>query len=245
MKCLILQPGTQLTEAKLTLLIPCFNESQRLPRALDELQSWQSSNSELNVKILFINDGSTDDTENLILKHPLKSTVLTLPENLGKGGAVAQGVKLVSTELVLVMDVDISTSLNCIPFFLEAMSSGSYDLIVGNRFHPLSRVHRPITRSISSYLFYFIIHAVGGFRTNDTQCGFKLYKTQIAQQLFKKLRLLRYSFDLEIIMRAEKNCSILELPVNWMDRGGSKVRILSDGFRMVSDLLELKYRRGL
>jgi dolichyl-phosphate beta-glucosyltransferase len=228
----------------LTLLIPCYNEVSRLPRALDELAHWIDLQNDTSVKIVFVDDGSTDGSADLIRQHRLRSELLILTSNFGKGGALAEGMKTISTDLVLTMDLDISTHLGCISEFVRHQRQTGADLIVGSRFHPQSYVHRPFIRSLASYGFFFVIHAIAGFRTFDTQCGFKLFRTQAGKDLFSDLQLKRYSFDLEILWKAEERYHIQELPIHWSDRGGSKLRLFSDGFQMIRDLLTLSRSKG-
>lgn len=225
--------------ASLTILIPCFNESARLVRTIRELEEWMNLSRDFTVSVLFVNDGSTDDTEEKLTRLKFEATVITSLVNLGKGGAIAHGMKFVESDYVLVMDADLSTSLEFIPLFFKHIQEGP-DLVIANRFHPLSHVERPWWRSFFSYVFFFVIHGLGSFKSFDTQCGFKMYKTATAKDLFKSLRFNRYSFDLEVIKNAELKYQIAELPVSWKDRGGSKVKLWRDGFGMIKDVLSLK-----
>lgn len=224
----------------LTVLVPCYNEAQRISGALDELKAWLSSHPDFPIKLHFIDDGSEDETVQLIEQSELADAIIKLPMNLGKGGALAAGMPSVETDYVLVMDADLSTSLECIQPFYDYLSNSSLDLIVANRSDPESRVTRSWSRGISSRIFSFLVRVLGDFNIHDTQCGFKMFKTKVAQDLFKDLSLTRYSFDLEILWRASQKYKIGELPIVWIEKEGSKIRLLKDGITMLKDLIKIK-----
>lgn len=224
----------------LTILIPCFNEALRLSSTLSELEVWIGNQSDFASKIIMVNDGSTDETKRLIQDSHLNIELVSFEMNLGKGGAIAEGIKKLETDFVLIMDADLSTSLEEIRIFYEEIIRSNADLVVANRFHPKSHVTNSVMRKLSSRFFYLIVHAVARFKTQDTQCGFKLFKTNVARDLFSDLKFLRYSFDLEILFKAESRYQIIEMPVRWVQKDGSRVRVFRDGFQMIKDLLELK-----
>jgi dolichyl-phosphate beta-glucosyltransferase len=219
----------------LTILIPCFNEEHRISATLKTLEAWVASGNGKTVEFIFVNDGSSDQTLMMLKQSTLFASVIHIETNQGKGGAIASGIEVVKSKWVLVMDADLSTSLECIETFYKAAELQNYDVLVGDRFHPLSNVRRSFTRSLSSYLFFFIIHALGKFEVFDTQCGFKMFRTSVAKELFKDLQLKRYSFDLEILSKAQGPFRILSLPISWEEKTGSGVRVLRDGFQILSD----------
>jgi dolichyl-phosphate beta-glucosyltransferase len=225
---------------KLTLLIPCYNEALRLSSTLSELEIWMDGHSDICSRLMMVNDGSTDETKRLILESRLNIDLVSLDMNLGKGGAIAAGIKKIDTDLVLIMDADLSTSLKDIRTFYEEIVRTDADIVVANRFHPESHVTSSILRKLSSRFFYLIVHGLAKFKTQDTQCGFKLFKAEAARDLFSDLKFLRYSFDLEILFKAESRYHIKEMPVRWLQKDGSRVRLFHDGLQMVWDLLKLK-----
>lgn len=227
----------------LTVLIPCYNEEHRLPETLKVLSDWHSLVGNHDVQFVFVNDGSLDRTSDILSKMSFPGSVVHIDKNQGKGGAIAVGLEVVKTKWVLVMDADLSTSLDCIDVFFTKAQNENYDLVLGDRFHPLSLVKRSPIRKLSSYVFFFIIHAGGDFSMFDTQCGFKLFKTTAAQELFKNLRLKRYSFDLEILYCAIPLFKIYSHPIKWTEKPGSGVRLFKDGLQMVYDFLLLKSRK--
>lgn len=227
----------------LTLLIPCYNEAKRLPSSLLQLKAWTETNSSIPVKFIIVDDGSTDETKALAQDFPMDIQVISLTQNSGKGGAIAAGIKQVETDQVLIMDLDLSTSLICINHFYEEMTQTDVDLVVANRFHSQSQVTSSLKRRLSSKVFYTIVHSIVNFKTQDTQCGFKLFKTKVAIDLFSNLHFLGFSFDLEILLKAEPKYKIKQMPVQWVQKDGSRVSIIRDGMQMILDLLKLRFRK--
>jgi dolichyl-phosphate beta-glucosyltransferase len=224
----------------LTLLIPCFNEALRIERSLEQLKAWIDGNLDIPTKVVIVDDGSTDGSKSLIRNYPLDIKPIFLEKNLGKGGATAAGIHEVDTDFVLTMDLDLSTSLQGINTFYNEMVKTNVDLVVADRFHAQSQVTSSVSRKLSSKLFYTIVHRIINFETQDTQCGFKLYKTSVAKDLFSDLNFLGFSFDLEVLFHAESKYKIKQLPIQWVQKDGSRVRVIHDGLQMILDLLRLK-----
>lgn len=191
----------------LALLITCFNESFRIKASLEQLKVWLE-NSDLPIEVSFVNDGSADHTVNIINGFDLEHRILNLENSQGKGGAIAEGIKTVETDYVLFMDADLATSLEDIKYFYQQALDTKADLIVANRSDPSSKITNSIFRSFISRAFTMIAHLIINFKTQDTQCGFKLFKTSVAKDLFSDLKVFDYSFDLWkyfIVLRPSTN----------------------------------------
>lgn len=230
---------------KIVVVIPIYNESNRLPDSIKTLKSWRASmaTSGYFVTFLFVDDGSTDNSSEILSRHELPSTFIKLEKNLGKGAAVKQGIlQAPDCDYILVMDVDLSTDLNCVPYFIDQLKRTKLDVLTADRFHPNSSVKRSLMRSFISYAYLVIVHGLFPLRVFDTQCGFKLFRSQVAKELFKQVTINGFSFEVEMILLAQENFRIDSAPVQWKETGGSSIRLFRDSFRMLKDLLLLRSR---
>ncbi len=229
----------------IVVVIPIYNESKRIPDSIATLKKWSAtmSTSGYLVSFLFVDDGSNDNSFEILSQCELPSTLIRLENNLGKGGAVRHGILHASEcDYILVMDVDLSTSLNCVTFFINQLKQMKLDVIVADRFHPNSFVNRSFMRSFISYTYLFIVHGLFSLKVIDTQCGFKLFRSKVAKELFKHVSINGFCFEVEMILLAQENYRIGSAPVHWVDTGGSSIRLLRDSIRMLKDLLLLRSR---
>lgn len=230
----------------LSVVIPAFNEEQRLGRFLEQATDYLDRRGQ-RYEVLVVDDGSTDETaalvESIRSRHPAIK-LLRLPTNQGKGSAVRHGMRAASGQLQLFADADGATSM-CELARLEQAIAGGADLAIGSRalashdprYHVDARWHR----SVLGNLFNRLVSRLGIAGIADTQCGFKLFTRKAAQDLFSVSRLDGYGIDLELLYVAQRRgYRIVEIPINWADQAGSKVRVLRDGFRMLRDLLGVR-----
>jgi dolichyl-phosphate beta-glucosyltransferase len=155
--------------------------------------------------------------------------VLTFPENRGKGRAVRAGMTIARGHLRLMADADGATPIADVKR-LEAAIEGGADLAVGSRARPDGAVvrHTRLHRRLVGNAFNLIVRALGVWNVVDTQCGFKLFRGPVADDLFTALRTEGYGFDVEILLLAQqRRYRIAEVPINWADQPGSKVGVLA------------------
>jgi len=213
---------------KLSIIIPTYNESQRIKKtllAIDEYLRRQSYDSQ----ILIANDGSTDSTVRIV--EQLQSRIHNLiilknAQNHGKGFVVREGMLKATGEYRLFLDADNSTSLSAIEAFLKIIGQGS-DVVIGSRALPSSRVTaaQPPMRWLLGKLFHATAALVAGCRGfYDTQCGFKMFSAAAAQNIFSRCALNSFSFDVEALVVAQKlGYKITEVPVEWKNDRHSTV----------------------
>lgn len=228
----------------LSVIIPAFNEAERISPVLDSLHEF--SNEDLLIEeIIIVNDGSTDKTLE-VLKHFLdpRLKVVTLSKNIGKGGALKEGVAKAKSDFILLMDADGSTPITEANKLYSSLKLKNGDIAIGSRVLKdeksvvKARLHRKILGSIFRTLVTQL--KLGDFK--DTQCGFKLFKCKIAKDLFSELTTNRFAFDLEILMRARaKEYSIIEVPISWTHHKGSKINLFWDCLEMGWQLLRLSF----
>lgn len=227
--------------SKLTIIIPAFNESRRLIETVFKLDSYLKRYTH-DTEIIIVNDGSNNDFFETH-KDELKkcASVVSYPKNKGKGFAVYTGITLssVESEYVLFMDADGSTELSYIDIFLQQAKEN--DIVIASR-HPWGeniKSCQPFVRkklgTIGRKFIKYILPTI-----EDTQCGFKMFKRQIAQNIASKQTIWRWAFDIEYLVIAKENClKIKEVSVEWSDNKESKVKVISASIYTVWEILKI------
>ena len=242
-----------MNSVKLSIVVPTYNESDRIERTLDDLTGFLSK-KDFKWEIIVSDDGSTDDTLCLIDSWINSSQIfmngeirkLSLPHE-GKGSAVKVGMLAAEGELRFMCDADFAMSADQIDDFLINMDQG-YDIVIGSReISGATRLNEPLIRHLMGRIFNFLVSliAVKGFK--DTQCGYKCFSAVSANTLFSAQKLTGWSFDVEILMLArKKSMKILEMPILWHHRDKSKVSAISASVEMIRDtiLTRIRYITG-
>lgn len=228
----------------LSLIIPCYNEGAVIDATLKKLTDFFRERSDLNTEIIAVNDGSTDDTlEILRLWQSYGSLkIISYSENHGKGYAVKQGVLAARNPLVLFTDADLSTPIQELDKLLAGIAE-DYDIIIGSRAMKASMIGReqPFYRRFISRVGNLLIRTILKLPYYDTQCGFKLFNN--CRELFERQRLTGWSFDYELLYLAEKaGKRVKEVPVSWRHRERSSFQFISDSFKCLYDLCLIKCR---
>ncbi len=228
----------------ISVVIPAYNEEKIIEQTVKKIREYLSSKG-FSYEIIAVNDGSSDRTEEILIK--LKNEIEELKvinhkENMGKGRSVKDGVLNSLGELILFTDADLSAPIENLDGLIEELKKG-YDVVIASREIEGAKVRkRTLIRRVLSKVFNLAIKIFGfkGFR--DTQCGFKLFKSTVAQFLFLKSRINGYAFDVEILHIAEKRgYKIKEYPILWIDRKDSKMRLFKDGLRMLKEVIKIRY----
>lgn len=218
---------------KLSVIIPIYNESSRLPQALSICRQNR------HFEIIFIDDGSTDNSAALIKQAGFK--LISYPKNQGKGYALKQGVTAATKPLTLICDVDFSTPLTELDKF-----SIPGDIIIGSRKSQGAIIteHQPRWREFLGRQFTNITNLWLNLNVSDVTCGFKLFKTPVAKQLFALSKINRWGYDAEILFLAKKlGYTVTEVPVVWENNAQSKVSIIKDILRSLKDLWIIKHNQ--
>lgn len=230
----------------LSIVIPAYNEARRLPPYLEAIRTYLTARG-MSYEILVVDDGSTDGTGAVVEetgRGEPSLRLLTLPRNRGKGCAVRTGILAARGALCLIADADGATPIEELARLESALAEGA-DLAIGSRFrasrNPDFRVRARWHRSVLGNLFNWFVQRLGIPDIDDTQCGFKLLPAAVARDLFSVARIDGYGFDLELLYLAQRRgYRIAEIPINWADQPGSKVRVLRDGLRMFLELLAVR-----
>ena len=233
---------------RLSIVVPVYNEAERLPRSLEKMISFFRK-KKISFEVVVVNDGSTDGSEDIISKYQQKyREIVTVrySANRGKGYAVRRGVAKSCGELILFSDADLSTPISEFEKFLKPIQAG-YDIVIGSRRKKGAdiRIHQPLHRRILGIGFGALTELAFLRGIKDSQCGFKLFRSDIAKEAFKKQTVDGFSFDVELLYIARKKLKarIKEIPVVWRDSARhSKVRVRKETFRMLKDLYKIKVR---
>lgn len=202
----------------LSIVIPSYNEAQRLPKTLQEIRSHFTK----TVEVIVVDDGSTDQTHKYV-KAPHK--VIRLKQNQGKGAAVQSGVAAAKGSHILIMDADSATPIQEIHKLLAFKKD--FPIVIGSRYMPSKETARkqPFYRKWIGRMGRNLIRSQLNLDLHDTQCGFKLFENKTAKALFKELQNKSWGFDFEILYKAKnKKIPIKEVPVAWIHQEESRLR---------------------
>ncbi len=233
--------------------MPAYNEGSRLPETLVTIDDYLAT-QEYESEIIVADDGSTDQTASIAEdfcadRTPL--TVIRLPHR-GKAATVRDGILAARGKYILFTDADLPTPMSYSSELLEALQSGA-DVAIGSREgHAAHRYNEPDYRHLMGRIFNAIVRVVAVPAIDDTQCGFKAFRHDAAQQIFHAVRLYAddreisgpsvTAFDVEVLFIARKfGYTIQEVPVAWSYVSGSKVNPALDSVRMVVDVLTVRW----
>lgn len=235
---------------RLTVVIPVYKEHRRLEASIRAVASFVASEKDVAVDVVFVDDGSPDDSATIINtlladRDDPCLRLLRYPVNQGKGFAVKTGILVAEGNLILMSDADLSTPLEDWRK-LKAAIDGGADIACGSRAVAGAHIGKPppLLRQMLSRIFNLLVRVAGVHGIRDTQCGFKLFRAEVAKKVFGRLRTKRFAFDVELIaMARDLGYRVDEVPVNWDYSGHSTVRVFSSGGRMLLDVFLLAVRR--
>jgi glycosyltransferase involved in cell wall biosynthesis len=227
----------------LSVVLPLFNETKRFPVAFKICQRF--SRRFPRWEFIFVNDGSTDTTGQLVetaIRNYPWAKLISYPKNQGKGYAIRQGAWRAQKQHLLFTDIDFSTPLNELevlaPFLKKA------DLVIGTRKIKGATItkHQSKVREWLGKRFTDLTNLWLGMDISDYTCGFKLFKTETAKRLFKQQKIKRWSFDAEILFLAQKaGYRIVEIPVTWQNDERTKVNLGKDIVRSLWELWLIRW----
>lgn len=230
----------------ITVVIPCFNEAERIgtsARATIDYLETCSPESEL----IIVNDGSTDATsaiaKDALAAAKIETRLLENFPNRGKGAAVRTGLLAAAKPIGLFFDADLSTPLSEIPKLIEPIANGDVDLAFGSRAldRKLIGIHQPWRREQAGRVFNLLVRLATGMPFWDTQCGFKAFRLDVCRPILERARVQGFAFDVELLFLAHRaGLRLREIPVCWNHAEGSKVRVIHDSLKMLREVIALR-----
>ena len=229
---------------QLSIVIPAYNESARIEQTLArvmacvERQGWDA-------EVMVVDDGSVDGTAAIVQRWMERTPRLHLVQNAGnrgKGYSVRNGLLQATGEVVMFTDADLSAPMEEAERLLAAIQEGA-DVAIGSRWLDRTRqtIHQPLYRRFFGRCFNWVTRTVMGLPYKDTQCGFKAFRREAAQVIFRLQRIERWGFDPEILFIARKlGYKVREVPVSWGHDERSRVSYLKDGMKMLEDLAVIR-----
>jgi dolichyl-phosphate beta-glucosyltransferase len=237
-------------ECVLSIVVPAYNEESRLPATLRRIAEYLSLRDSF-CEVLLVDDGSRDDTRQLVRNfaarcqwlRPVHYDLGGHPVNRGKGFAVRQGVLHAVGREVLFSDADLSTPLAEMDKLLALISRGSCEVAIASRALPDSTllIHQPWYRETMGRTFNRLVRAIAVRGVMDTQCGFKAFAGHVARRLFSLACVDGFGFDVEILFLAQKfGYRICEVPVRWEHREESRVSLFDASLEMMRELITIR-----
>jgi dolichyl-phosphate beta-glucosyltransferase len=230
---------------KYSIIIPAYNESARLGSTLDRVLSYVSS-ERWDAEVIVVNDGSRDNTPDLVREYGRKHPYLRLlenPGNRGKGYSVRNGMLNASGELLLFSDADLSSPIEEAPKLFAAIHAGA-DVAIGSRWlrPELQTQRQSLLRQFYGRAFNVALRILLGLNLKDTQCGFKAFTRDAARKIFPQQQIERWGFDPELLYLARRlKMKIAEIPVAWAHVEGTRISPLRDGLRMFGEVLRIRW----
>jgi dolichyl-phosphate beta-glucosyltransferase len=230
----------------LSIVIPCYNEEQRLPRTIEQIERYLATR-EISYELILVDDGSTDGTrqvqEAAVQRNP-SVRIEALPRNRGKGRALAAGVAVAEGAEILVTDADLSTPIEEVEKLRAALHDGA-GVAIGSRALRGSRVEvaQPLYRVLMGKVFNLLVQAVLLPGIWDTQCGFKLFRADVAHDVFACLTTDGFGYDPEVLYLAKKRgVKIAEVPVVWRNSAPTKVMPIKSSLDMFKHVVRTRLR---
>jgi len=230
----------------LSVVVPCYNEEARLPRTIQQIERFLDARK-TEYELILVDDGSADGTRQVMdaaAESHASVRVEALPHNRGKGRALAVGVEASRGDEILVTDADLSTPIEELDK-LQAALNGGAGVAIASRALRASRVEvsQPIYRVLMGKGFNLIVQAVLLPGIWDTQCGFKLFRGDVAHRVFANLTTDGFGYDPEVLYRARKQgVKIAEVPVVWRNSAPTKVSPIKSSLDMLKHVVRLRLR---
>ena len=229
----------------LSIVLPAYNEAARIGGSLDKITEYAQQHA-WNVEVIVVNDGSSDNTAEIICQYAKRySWVRSIdnPGNRGKGYSVRNGMLHARGDILLFSDADLSSPIEEADKLVAALQAGA-DVAIGSRWvrKELQVVPQPLRRQILGRMFNLALRVVLGLNFKDTQCGFKAFRRSAAELVFTQQQVETWGFDPELLYLAKKaGLRTVEVPVYWAHSEGTRLHPLRDGIRMFAQLFQIRW----
>jgi dolichyl-phosphate beta-glucosyltransferase len=228
-----------------SIVIPAYNEGKRIGPTLERVLAYVHAQG-WDAEVIVVNDGSRDNTVEVVRAFAAKDPALHLienPGNRGKGYSVRNGMLNARGRIILFSDADLSSPIEEAPKLFKALENGA-DIAIGSRWlrAETQTQRQPLHRQIFGRIFNLLLRLTLGLHFADTQCGFKAFKRAAAQEIFPHQQIERWGFDPEILFLARKlGFKIQEVPVAWGHSGETRIHPIIDGAKMFQEMLRIRW----
>lgn len=233
-----------------SIVIPAFEEEDRLGDTVRRILEYLTTHR-VEAELIVVDDGSGDRTadvarEAAIDYSSIPTRVIRYENNRGKGFAVRTGLAAAQAEIAIFSDADLSTPIEELETIVAPIRDGDVDVAFGSRALDRSLIgtHQPWRREQGGKVMNFIIRTLSGLEFSDTQCGFKAFRMSKFRPLLEMMTIDRFGFDVEFLFVAQhKGLRLKDFPVRWNNVEGSKVSVVRDTRRMISELRQIRRNR--
>jgi glycosyltransferase AglD len=227
------------TPIKVALVVPAYNEEKFIEKSISFVEEYllKSSLKKYKASILIAEDGSTDNTLNIITNLSNKYDNIIIrhnPTKLGRGRAVKEAWRNIDADIYAYLDADLATPVSYLDTLLDKCNNNNngFDVVTGSRYVEHSEVKRPFLRNIVSRSYNYLINIIFGTSVKDHQCGFKAVTKNACRIICQKSIFDDWFWDTEIFVIARRNgLSVCEFPIKWQEKRGTKTpvkRLLKD-----------------
>jgi glycosyltransferase involved in cell wall biosynthesis len=236
---------SQVEQPRYSIVVPAYNERARIGKTLDQILD-HIRQASWNAEIVIVDDGSRDETFEIVSGFASANPLLRViqnPGNQGKGYSVRNGMLNARGEILLFTDADLSSPIAEAAKLFSALENGA-DVAIGSRWldPSLQFQRQPLKRRIMSRTFNLYLRGLLGFSYRDTQCGFKAFTRRAAHLIFPRQRVTRWGFDAEILYLAHRaGLKVAEIPVAWGHDERSTIHPWRDGLLMGRDALKIRW----
>jgi glycosyltransferase involved in cell wall biosynthesis len=226
----------------ISIIIPAYNEEKRLGQSLQEVASYCDT-LPYPVELIVVDDGSGDRTAEIVRERMQECDYLRLHQarHGGKGHACKQGIEVARGQWLLLCDADLAVPISAIASFKPLLTSGADIVIASREVAGAERIGEPEHRHIMGRIFNWVVRALAVRGIADTQCGFKCFRHDVAEELFSRQTIAGWGFDVELLLIARRRgYRIAEVPITWYYGEQSKISPLQDSIRMFSEVLQIR-----
>jgi len=237
--------SSEMTELTHSFILPAYNESERLGESIPKVAAYIRER-DLRAEIIVVNDGSSDETADVVRRLAINDPTIRMlenPGNRGKGYSVRNGMLHAKGDVALFTDADLSSPISEADKLFAALADGA-DVAIGSRWlqRELQTERQPLFRQMYGRLFNLGLRVVLRLKYRDTQCGFKAFNHRAIETVFARQQIERWGFDPELLFLADKfKLKTAEVPVEWAHDHRSKINPLRDGLRMGTEVLKIRW----
>lgn len=232
-----------MTTPLLSIIIPAYNEGQRLPLTLPKVVQFIQAQP-YAIELIVVNNNSRDDTRLIADQFAQEYPFLRVMDEMrqGKGAAVRAGILASRGDFAFIADADLSMPIEEVAKFVPPALSG-YDVAIGSREAPGAvRYNEPEYRHLMGRIFNLIVKVLAIHGFEDTQCGFKCFHRRIIADLFEHQTIDGWGFDVELLFIAQRRgYRIVEVPIHWYYMDNSRISPIQDSIKMVREVLQIRW----